>query len=179
MFVDVGANVGAHSLIASRIVGNAGHVYSFEPHPRTFRYLRGNLRLNRTRNITAVNCAVGAIPKNAFFTNKRSDDQNKVSGKGTAVLVRPLDSLIPPGRVRMIKIDTEGFELFALQGGAEVLRRTDRIYIECFDGHFEEHGYSTRDVLAFLRDHGFQPLLTQDFNPAVCTNVLAVRANPE
>ena len=43
---DVGANIGILSLAACTIVGQNGHVYSFEAHPKTSQYLKGNVELN-------------------------------------------------------------------------------------------------------------------------------------
>src|SRR5689334_17792000 len=57
-FIDVGANVGLFSLVASRWVGPAGHVYSFEPSAREYEALRDNLRRNGLSEETAFRLAV-------------------------------------------------------------------------------------------------------------------------
>src|SRR5262245_58921880 len=57
IFIDVGANVGTHSLAAATVVGN-GHVYAVEAHPVTFHYLKKNIELNPFSNITLYNYAV-------------------------------------------------------------------------------------------------------------------------
>src|SRR5216684_2115948 len=44
--LDVGANVGFFTLLASKLVGSAGHVYAFEPLPRNLYYLERHVRLN-------------------------------------------------------------------------------------------------------------------------------------
>ena len=44
--VDVGANIGLHTLHAARLVSESGKVYAFEPTPRTFEILRGNVQAN-------------------------------------------------------------------------------------------------------------------------------------
>lgn len=59
MFVNVGANVGALSLTASRIIGLSGKVFSIEAHPTTVKYLRGNVRLNAADNVVVIHAAVG------------------------------------------------------------------------------------------------------------------------
>src|SRR5262245_50877542 len=49
LVVDVGANIGETVLTESLAVGNSGRVIAFEPHPRTFKFLRQNLELNQVR----------------------------------------------------------------------------------------------------------------------------------
>jgi FkbM family methyltransferase len=173
VFVDVGANIGVHSLIGANLVGNAGHVYAFEPHPRTFKFLRGNVRLNRTANMTITNCAVGGEAGALRFTDMRSDDQNQVAGSGIEVEAATLDSLLPPSRVRLLKIDTEGFELFVLRGANDVLKRTDVIVFECFEPHFARFGYTVEDVFSLLRDRRFSVHLPENFQPGKLCNLVA------
>jgi FkbM family methyltransferase len=60
VFVDVGANMGYTSLLAARAVGPGGAVVAFEPAPETFAKLTGNLALNPSANVRAVQAAVGA-----------------------------------------------------------------------------------------------------------------------
>lgn len=59
IFVDVGANVGQLSLAAASEVGPCGRVIAIEPHPKTHRYLVGNIRLNSFNNIESYNAAIG------------------------------------------------------------------------------------------------------------------------
>jgi FkbM family methyltransferase len=176
IFVDVGANIGVHSLIASGVVGSAGHVYTFEPHPRTFRFLRGNLRLNGAANVNVTNCAVGCERGTVRFTDVRSDDQNRVTTDGMAVDVHTLDALLPPARIRLLKIDTEGFELFVLRGATEVLKRTDIVFFECCGRHFSRFGYTVEDVFSLLRDYGFSIDLPDNFHPEGLYNLVAIAA---
>ena len=57
-FVDVGANVGYFSLLASTLVGPSGKVISIEAIPRTFEVLTGNLDANGARNVRPIHRAV-------------------------------------------------------------------------------------------------------------------------
>jgi FkbM family methyltransferase len=58
--LDIGANVGFHTLLFARAVGAGGHVWAFEPDPENFTVLLRNLEMNPYRNVTAVPSAVGA-----------------------------------------------------------------------------------------------------------------------
>ncbi|MCZ7612749.1 MAG: FkbM family methyltransferase [Ignavibacteriaceae bacterium] len=56
--MDVGANIGFYSLNASRIIGNSGRVYSFEPSVREYIRLLNNIRINDVKNIIPYNFAL-------------------------------------------------------------------------------------------------------------------------
>jgi FkbM family methyltransferase len=58
VFIDVGANIGYYSLLASKLVGEFGLVVAIEPSPTIFNSLKNNLALNRVGNIRLVNMAV-------------------------------------------------------------------------------------------------------------------------
>lgn len=51
VFVDVGANIGYYTILASKIVGDEGRVFAIEPIPQTVAVLRFNVRLNGLSNI--------------------------------------------------------------------------------------------------------------------------------
>jgi FkbM family methyltransferase len=175
VFVDVGANVGILSLAASRFVGGSGRVFSLEAHPRTVKYLRGNVSLNDMKNVTVIHAALGEREGFTTISSLRTDDQNRVGGPGISVPLRTLDSVLPEMRIRLLKIDTEGFELFVLRGAERVLRATDAIFLESWESHFRKYGYSTTDLLALLSTHGFETGLAQNYTSGRCENVLAVR----
>lgn len=56
--LDVGAHIGYHTLIAARLVGSQGRVYSFEPEPSNFAQLSKNVELNGLDNVTLVQKAI-------------------------------------------------------------------------------------------------------------------------
>ena len=57
--IDVGAHIGYHALLMSRIVGANGMVVAFEPFPNNFRFLEENAALNSASNLKAENVAIG------------------------------------------------------------------------------------------------------------------------
>jgi FkbM family methyltransferase len=174
-FVDVGANIGIHSLLAAKLVCPEGKVYAVEPHPRTFRFLQGNICLNRFTNVHAIQAVVGQQEGTAHLTSTRSDDMNHVSKSGLQVEQHPLDSIIPDVPIRLLKIDVEGFELFVLKGSQRVLRNTEAVYFEASEQFFQRFGYSTSDVLQFLSEHGFDTGRPPDYRPQQPENLIAVR----
>ena len=167
---DVGANIGALTVHASRLTGPTGRVIALEAHPTTFRYLKGNIRLNKCTNVDARNVAVGAEPGSALFSDFTQDDINHVvdrpgnfqhdpvygrrRSRGVEVRVDSLDALLEGRGVDFLKIDVEGYEKFVLQGATATLATVDRVYIESFEREFAKYGYHNRDVLDLLHRAG-------------------------
>jgi FkbM family methyltransferase len=59
VFIDVGANIGAHAVAAANYVGDGGAVLAIEPHPEMARRLARNLQLNSIVNVRVLRCATG------------------------------------------------------------------------------------------------------------------------
>lgn len=138
--LDVGAHIGYYTLLASRLVGTRGHVYAFEPSPGVYSALRANLALNDAANVTAHNVAAGEAEGTAVLREAPGGNSGNSSVSpcflesphaapaeeytGVEVQVRTVESLVPPdevGRVRMIKVDVEGYEIEALRGLESIL----------------------------------------------------------
>jgi hypothetical protein len=68
---DVGANVGFYTLALSRLVGESGHVFAFEPAARSVYFLRRHLELNNIGNVTVVQTAIPRL-RSSRWTSKVS-----------------------------------------------------------------------------------------------------------
>ena len=186
--IDVGANIGTFTIVASLIVGEHGKVFAIEPHPTIFKYLEGNIALNKTRNIYSYNVAIGDKNGSVRFSSITSDDQNSVvnDASGIEVPLMQIDHLpIANLQIALMKIDVEGFEKFVFQGAAKTLQKTSCVYFESWDKHFAKYGYTCRDVFDLLCSEGFQIFkLTQEkqispvsrnYSSRQCENLLAPR----
>jgi len=69
--MDIGANIGLHTLGMGRAAGPHGRVFAIEPESRNFALLSENLRLNRIENVTLIRAAAGASPGRCWI--KRSE----------------------------------------------------------------------------------------------------------
>jgi len=135
-FIDVGANNGYYSLLASSLVGREGRVISFEPNPSSFRRLLNNLEHNKVTNVLPFNVAVsdieGVVP---LYLNVSEDGQDS--------MIRPSKASIPVRTVRLddavsgrlpdlVKMDVEGAEVMVLRGMANILesRKSLRCIVE-------------------------------------------------
>jgi FkbM family methyltransferase len=169
---DVGANVGLYTLLGSRCVGAAGHVYSFEPSSRERTTLDANLGLNGCRNVTTSAAAVGARTGSARLRIAAGQHrgQNTLSpafaypGVGLEreeeVEMVSLDQFTQIPGVRqpsVIKIDAEGNDLDVLRGARSVLRDAmPVVMVEVNDTLLQASGASRADVEAFLLDVGYE-----------------------
>ena len=157
--VDVGANIGSTALAASIIVGQKGQVFAIEAHPRIFRYLVENVKLNQVTNIFSYNVALGDKSGEIYFSDKKADDENAVldHAGGIKVPVHRLDDLdINTAEITLLKIDVEGFEKYVLEGASKRLEKTKCVYFESWHQHLARYGDTEKDVFDLLMQQGFQ-----------------------
>lgn len=128
-FIDIGSHIGYYSLLARRFVGDTGNVYAFEPSPETYGILLSSIQLNAYRNVTAFNCAISDQEHVLEFTISDIDDGLSslmdVGGRRISVYSTTLDALherLKFSRVRVMKIDVEGFETAVIKGGRNFFR---------------------------------------------------------
>lgn len=125
---DIGANVGFYSLLASTIVGESGHVYSFEPFPKNLRELRKHLEMNQTRNCSVIDAAVSFADGEAIFDPSDDRCMGHLAATGSLrVRTVTLDGLVSKKLIRppnLMKIDIEGAEFGCLQGASHVIQES-------------------------------------------------------
>jgi len=158
--LDIGAHVGYYSLLAARIVGPEGRVYSFEPEPQNYSLLVKNIDRNGYENITPVNAAVsnqmGVATLNlSTLDNGRhslfvsNPSQSSTETVNTTTIDAFLENSASPN-VGLIKIDVEGAELAVLDGMGKLLEKHDQLslIIEFNPGLLQTAGV---DLVQFLK----------------------------
>jgi FkbM family methyltransferase len=166
-FVDVGANVGAYTILASKVVG--ARSIAFEPLPETADRLRDQIHVNRLEAVVDLrNKGVGARIGTLHFTNN-NDTVNRVSladdpTNTTRVDVSTLDDELAGGTQYFLKIDVEGFEYNVVEGASRILSSADvsAVIIE-LNGSGEEYGHSDVEVHRRLLSFGFMPVAYDPF----------------
>jgi FkbM family methyltransferase len=123
LFVDVGANIGSYTLLASGVC--KARTISFEPDRQTMALLRRNVDLNGLKDkVVLEQAALGAENGEVEFTTGQ-DTRNHVpkgnGGRTQRVSMRTLDSIAALTPPTMIKIDVEGYEAEVLRGARAVL----------------------------------------------------------
>ena len=167
-FLDIGANIGLMSVIASQYVGEEGTVYAIEANPKTIEILQHNLALNHCENVEIFPVALGSTNGNALLYENwdvnrggasllAQDDQD-----GVEVPVWKLDSLLEGATIDVLKIDVEGFELEVLHGGIELLKKQLPIMIiEVSEQRETAKGVTPKEIADFVRSLGNYQLYKQ------------------
>jgi len=156
LFVDVGANIGSYTILASKCSG--ARCISAEPIERTFEHLRRNVELNGVAQlVTPLNVGVASQEGKLNFSND-SDTTNRVVPGGadsSPVRVHKLDSLVCEP-VNMMKIDVEGFESEVLAGASGHLSSESltALIVE-LNGSGSAYGFDDLEVHRSLLQHGF------------------------
>jgi FkbM family methyltransferase len=169
-FVDVGANLGLHTLAAARVVGSTGRVVCFEPFPETASLLRRTVALNGIEPITEIHTqAVGAAVANReLFIGNNSGHHSlhpldKMSASPLGSVSVPtvcLDGVIISAdeRVDLMKIDVEGAELEVIEGARRMLSERPHIglIVEFGPSHLLRSGHEPESWLSAFGELGFR-----------------------
>lgn len=165
--VDGGASYGRHTRVLSKIVGNEGMVFCFEPIPSMVSKL-ADLRLNNTRifeiglsNVSGQ-AAFSYIPENSGYSGltKRIDIPGEHSVEDLEIRIDLADSILENRKrpITLIKLDLEGGEFHALLGFREILM-TDRSIV-LFENGLQEtsklYGYQEGDFFSYFKSINYK-----------------------
>ena len=127
--VDVGANIGTHTVFFAKKVTEKGLVIAFEPQRLVYQTLCGNVALNGLTNVTCFLAAVGDRRGQVAFPTidpRQTFNFGAVrpagDGKGEVQDVVPIDEL-GLNRCTLIKVDVEGMEAKVIAGAKETIAR--------------------------------------------------------
>jgi FkbM family methyltransferase len=161
-FIDVGANVGLHSLTAAQIVGPSGSVLSIEPLPYNCDRILTNCRINGLSNVTVIVAAAGDTDRFVTLHDQLPTDKARLSVQERGVNdtrqrftvpQRTVAALIREQNIEhihLLKIDVEGNELAVLRGCNQCLDQIDQIVVELLPENRQ------RDtIVALLKAAGF------------------------
>jgi FkbM family methyltransferase len=165
--IDGGSNYGFYSFyVASLSLGN--QVLAFEASPETFNSFEANLKLNNFRNIDHRNLAISEVP-GKFISFYESDNDwessathnkfknNKIVNIETTTIDQELSKKDLSNFVVIIKLDIEGNEFNAIQGGKDtILKYEPLITIELSIYNFNNQNYNFNFFRKFLNDSKYR-----------------------
>ncbi len=171
LFVDVGANVGAYTILASK---NAGaKTVAFEPSKSSFLHLVENVNRNDIGHLVDTRqCGAGATKSRVYFTKELDTVNHVVLQQGESdsealheVEIITLNEYFTSSPPQVMKIDVEGFEWNVLSGATNLLASPDlkAIVIE-LNGSGMRYGFPDEQVHQLLSAHLFRPFSYQPFD---------------
>lgn len=182
VFVDIGANFGLYSLVASQKITNSGEIICFEPFPKNYAALKKNISLNSKSYIISENIALGD-KKDELKLYYQPNEKNlgmvsanfMENSKTIKVDVMSFDEYVKENgvdKIDFIKIDVEGFENQVINGMKKTLELfSPMILIEIFDedilksNHHNAHDYLTRIGYSKYFIDDFGNLTGENTNP--------------
>ncbi len=168
--LDIGANIGHHSVTFCRMVGSAGRVIGFEPQSFIHAFAATNLILNNCNNGTVERLCLGDSEGSITMSpiSYRSEANFGALGvcidqdnTGEVVPLTTLDKFIETHYdgaldVDFIKIDVQSFELYVLRGAEATLKRCmPNVFLEISPYWMANRGYSYKEIYEFMFDLGY------------------------
>ena len=161
--MDIGANIGWYSLMASKKVGPTGKIFSIEISPDEMNKLRRNVALNQLTNIEPLLLAIADQPGRVFITDTRSAGTTSLAASaGEArheIEATSLDHFVDERklqRIDLIKCDIEGAEVKFLTGAhASLARFKPILMIELNPSALERFGNRLEEVTGPLTQLGY------------------------
>lgn len=144
-YIDVGAHVGFHTLIARQLIDENGYVFAIDPQPYNCQKILTNWQLNNFTNILVYIAAVGNISDKIVLNNQQATDKAKLSlcedvsksnGLKFQVPLLKLEEIIEENQltnIKLIKIDVEGYELEVVEGLEKFSNRVENLIIEILE----------------------------------------------
>lgn len=184
-FIDIGANIGWYTVIASLLLGENGRVVAIEPEKYNIDLLRQNCKINNCDNVSII--AAAALDTNGttnFYLNSENFGDhsiaknthlrtfNKIEPKQTVVPTITVDSLFTKkewNKVSLIKIDTQGCESAVLSGMKNnLIHHRPKLIIEFAPAHIYQAGYSAFELFSFIENYGYTPYKICDRDRSAC-----------
>lgn len=159
--LDIGANIGFYTVLLSKIVGEGGQVFAFEPDEKNYIFLRHNTK--KLNNVAIFRLAVGEVSKKIrlyLSDNLNVDHQVYDIGenrKFVEVECVAIDDFLSEDKIiDFIKIDIQGYEYFALLGMKNIIERSKQMYFisEIWPFGLKKSGADTEKYLNLIKNYG-------------------------
>lgn len=174
--IDIGANIGHHTILMSHFVGTSGHVFAYEPIPYLRDQMSRSLSINSIHNVTLRDVALSDSEGEMTLYLRKGNigGSSLVEGIDTEELpvrVTTLD-MQHMGKVTFMKIDVEGYEYHVLLGGKKIIEtHRPTIIFEWSPIYYRIHNEShMRGILQFFKERNYTLLDIENRNKHI-TNI--------
>lgn len=162
--LDLGANLGYHTINMANIVGRDGQVHAFEAQRIIFQQLTCNVFLNQLTNVYTYNNAIGNSFESVFIEDPNyfhdgtypnvtniGNSAINLSNRGNEVKQLTINSL-NLSKLNFIKLDIQGSELMALQGGVTTIEKFQPyIFIEIENEQLQRFNIGKQEIIDFFK----------------------------
>jgi len=168
VILDIGANIGWYSMVLRNSIKQNITIFAFEPEPKNFDLLTKNIECNNMTGIHAVNKAVAEQSGRAtlfLYSSKNSgrhsllnvNPQTKMSIEVETVNIEDFleKNKIDFDRIKLIKIDIEGYEVLALKGATTLLSKVPYMFLEYSPSLMIKAGQDPAYFIQWLSEFGF------------------------
>jgi FkbM family methyltransferase len=187
-FLNVGANVGYHTLLGSKLVGPEGSVVALEPDPVNFAFLKMNLAVHDARNVTPLAVAAGSrAGRMQLHRSRDNSGDNRLTpfpeaSSSVTVPVHRLDELLAGRTFDVVLIDTQGWDHEVVAGMSGLLAGgLPPMIVEFVPSWLRERGEDPEQVVRQMQDLGYDVgVLEADLPPgASASEVVAASDNDQ
>jgi FkbM family methyltransferase len=167
-FVDVGASFGYYTTLASTLVGLSGRVFAFEPSPLASKVIEETIVDAAIQNVTLTKAAVGGrsggavlfLPTTRYLHSPSilQSDPEFVPLEIAVVALDQFEPLEDVPRIKLVKIDVEGYEPDVLEGMANLIKagRVENIICEFNSGWLHRNSTTAKQLLERFMDLGYK-----------------------
>jgi FkbM family methyltransferase len=164
--VDIGAQTGLYTLYAKYLPKS--QFYAFEPFPRSYKVLRDNITLNHIPNVLIRKIGISNYAGETILNTSKSHNGLHTLGKNIirfndpepiTIYVEPLDTIFYDNNIPVdfIKIDTEGWEYFILQGGEKTIQKyKPMIQLEWNNDNMKQCNVNVSEFIAYIDTIGYK-----------------------
>lgn len=164
--IDVGANIGFHSMYFAELAGQDGKVFAFEPIQQNYRALISNLDLNHFKQVIPEQIALANENKeieihiDPTITNPGAYNLLSKGIKNTRIICKKGDEFLKDrgiDKINFIKIDVEGYEHEVLKGLKNTIVRERPVIIFEYDRNYQlKMNSSAAEIFEFFKDLNYE-----------------------
>lgn len=162
--IEVGSNVGAHTLLMARLVGEEGHVYAFEPTSFASTKLHRNISLNPELTNITVSTEIVTNNSDSLPTLYLNSSWTTAGVQAPMTIENPvstsIDKVVSKSNIKkldMIKIDVDGYDFKVLQGATAAIEALQPvIYMELCEYALQSQNDSIKDIFSLTEGLGYE-----------------------